>query len=158
MLSGNVDSLISFLRQPVTIIAELVPLEKFYQTRCLGMFIFLFIFLRQPVTILGELVPHERFSQTSGLNIYLKIYLYTVGFQEEREWLTAPEVDPFMVSLDFRLVFPCMEFSVNGEYNIKILAKNFSPLSLLHCYCQVASIFTFISDYSVKLLLLKCLR
>ena len=28
----------------------------------------------------------------------------------------------------------------------------------LHCYRQVASIFTFISDYSVKLLLLKRLR
>ena len=48
-------------------------------------------------------------------------------------------------------------FLVNWDYNIKVLATNFSPLFLFHCYSQVASIFTFISDYSVKLLLLKCL-
>ena len=51
-----------------------------------------------------------------------------------------------------------MEFSVIGKYNIKKLARNFSPLFNLHCYSQVASIFTFISDFSVKLQLLKCLR
>ena len=51
-----------------------------------------------------------------------------------------------------------MEFSVNKEYNIKILATNSSPLFHLHCYRRVASIFTFISDYFVKLFLLKCLR
>ena len=50
-----------------------------------------------------------------------------------------------------------MELSVNGAYNIKILATNISPLFPLHCYSQVASIFTFNSDYSVKLLFLKCL-
>ena len=52
-----------------------------------------------------------------------------------------------------------MEFSVNGEYNIKKkLATNFSPFFLFHCYCQVASIFTFITDFFVKLLIFKCLR
>ena len=40
----------------------------------------------------------------------------------------------------------------------KILAAKFSPLFHLHCYRQLASILTFISDYFVKLLLLKCLR
>ena len=51
-----------------------------------------------------------------------------------------------------------METSEDGKKFAKILALNFSPLFHLHCYRQVASIFTFISDYFVKLLLLKCLR
>ena len=51
-----------------------------------------------------------------------------------------------------------MEFPVSGEKYEKILATNFPPLFHLHCYRQVASIFTFFSDYFVKLLLLKCLR
>ena len=50
-----------------------------------------------------------------------------------------------------------MEISVDGKKFAKILATNFSPFFHLHCYRQVASIFTFISDYFVKLLLLKCL-
>ena len=77
--------LISFLREPVTMLGELVPLEEFYRRRCLGMLILLITFLRQPVSIWGDLVPHERFSQTSGLSIQLKFYLYTVGFQDEKE-------------------------------------------------------------------------
>ena len=40
---------------------------------------------------------------------------------------------------------------------MNIIGANFSPLFQLLCYSQVASIFTFISDYFVKLLLLKCL-
>ena len=55
------------------------------------------------------------------------------------------------------VVFPFMEFSVIEEYNVKKLATNFSPVFLLHCYTQVASFFTFISHYSVKLLFLKWL-
>ena len=51
-----------------------------------------------------------------------------------------------------------MEFFVNGENNIKILATKFSPLFLLHCFSQVVSIFTFISDLFVRLLILECLR
>ena len=51
-----------------------------------------------------------------------------------------------------------MEVSVDGKKRLKILATNLSPLIHLHCYRQVASNFTFISDYFVKLLLLKCLR
>ena len=51
-----------------------------------------------------------------------------------------------------------MEFYVNVKKYAKILATNFSPLFHLHCYRQVASIFTFFfSDYFVKLLLMKCL-
>ena len=45
-----------------------------------------------------------------------------------------------------------------GEKYAKIFATNFLPLFHLHCYGQVASIFLFISDYSVKLLLLKSFR
>ena len=45
-----------------------------------------------------------------------------------------------------------------GKSNIKLIATNFLPIIHLHCYSQVASIFTFISDDSVKLLLSKCLR
>ena len=51
-----------------------------------------------------------------------------------------------------------MELSVIGKNNLKILAKTFSPFFHLHCCRQVASIFTFFADCSVKLLKLKCLR
>ena len=51
-----------------------------------------------------------------------------------------------------------MEISVEGKKIAKKLTKNFLLLFHLHCYRQVASIFTFISDYFVKLLLLKCHR
>ena len=47
------------------------------------------------------------------------------------------------------------EFSVYGKCYAKILAKKFSPLFHLHCHRQVASIFTFILDLSVKLSLFK---
>ena len=40
----------------------------------------------------------------------------------------------------------------------KFLLQFFSPIFHLHCFRQVASIFTFISDFSIKLLFLKCLR
>ena len=65
--------LIGFLRQFVTILGELVPLEQFNQTRCPGMLIFLITFLRQPVTIIGEPVQHERFSQTSVIIASIKV-------------------------------------------------------------------------------------
>ena len=51
-----------------------------------------------------------------------------------------------------------MEFSVYGKKYAKTLATNFPPLFHLHCYRQVASIVAFISDYSVKFAVLKCLR
>ena len=51
-----------------------------------------------------------------------------------------------------------MEFSVYGKKYAKKPATNFSSLFNLHCYHQVASIFTLISDYFVNLLLLKCLH
>ena len=54
------------------------------------------------------------------------------------------------------LLFPFMELS--GKVYLKIHARNVSLLFHLYCYSQVASIFTFISNYSVKLSLLKCLR
>ena len=63
------DEQIKYLREVVSISSEIVPLEQFYQTSCLGLLIFLITFLRQPVTKLGELVPHERFSLTGSLNI-----------------------------------------------------------------------------------------
>ena len=51
-----------------------------------------------------------------------------------------------------------MEISVDGKKIAEKVATNFLPLFLLHCYREVSSIFTFISDYFVKLLILKCLR
>ena len=64
-----------------------------------------------------------------------------------------------MVSLAFYgWFFPFMEFSVYGKKYAKILATINSPLVHLRCYRQVFSIFTLISDYFVKLLLLKCLH
>ena len=56
------------------------------------------------------------------------------------------------------VVLSFIEFSVYGENYLKILDAKFSPLLHLHYYYQVASIFMFISDSSVKLLLLKRLR
>ena len=50
-----------------------------------------------------------------------------------------------------------MDFSVFGNEYAKLLATNFSPLFHLHCYRQVASFFTFISDNSVKSLIMKSL-
>ena len=50
----------------------------FYQTRCLGMVIFLKSFLWQPVTILGELFPYGKLSQTSGIIRLIKLfYVYS---------------------------------------------------------------------------------
>ena len=59
----------------------------------------------------------------------------------------------------FFLVAP----SFHGVFHIwekiaKTPAINFLPLFHLHCYRQVTSIVTFILDYFVKMLLLKCLR
>ena len=63
-------------------------------------------------------------------------------------WLVFPfKVGlPFMVGLYFYGSF--WNFLVNGEYKIEKLTANFSLLFLLHCYNQVAKIFTFTSDYS----------
>ena len=52
-----------------------------------------------------------------------------------------------MVGLSFYGIF--WKILVIGEWNIKTLGANFSPLFLWHCYNQVAKIVTFISDYSV---------
>ena len=51
-----------------------------------------------------------------------------------------------------------MEFSVDGKKIAQTLATIFPPLFHLQSYRQIASIFTFSSEYFVKLLLLKCLR
>ena len=42
------------------------------------------------------------------------------------------------------LLWNFLEYRVIGEYNIKILATNFSPLFLLHCDNQGAKIVTLI--------------
>ena len=62
-------------------------------------------------------------------------------------WLVLP----FIVALYF------MDSSVFGNGDAKLLVTSFSPLFDLHCYRQVASVITFLSDYSVKLLILKSL-
>ena len=51
-----------------------------------------------------------------------------------------------------------MKFSVNAKNKLIILATNVLPLFHLPCCRQIASISTFISDYFVKPLILKCLR
>ena len=43
-----------------------------------------------------------------------------------------------------------MVFDVIGKDNLNILDPNFSPFFHLHCYSQVASFFTFISDQSAQ--------
>ena len=91
----------NFIKQAVTLSKELVPLEYFYQTRCLGVFILLIGALRKPVTILGELVPHETFSQTSRIIPSINFFKYRYRFQDEREILTAFAVFRFMISLAF---------------------------------------------------------
>ena len=48
-----------FHRRLVALSGEIVPLDEFSQTRCLGMFLHLTTFIRQSVTIKGELVPLE---------------------------------------------------------------------------------------------------
>ena len=59
---------------------------------------------------------------------------------------------PFIVALSFYGIFRIW------EKICKILATNFSPLFHLRCYREVGLIFTFTSDYTVKLLKLKRLR
>ena len=63
------------------------------------------------------------------------------------------EVLPFMVGLSIYGIF--YNFLAIGEYNIKILAKNFLPLFLLRCYNQVAKIVTL--NFRLFCLLQKCL-
>ena len=58
----------------------------------------------------------------------------------------------FMVALSLYRIFR------TGKKYAKLLATNFSSLFHLHCYRQVSSIFTIVSDYFVNFLLLKCLR
>ena len=48
-----------------------------------------------------------------------------------------------------------MELSVYGKKYAKIRATIFSPLFQLHCYRQVVSIFTFLSDYFVKITIIE---
>ena len=62
-------------------------------------------------------------------------------------WLVLP----FIVGLSFYGI------SRKWKDQVKILATSFSLLFPLHCYRQVASIFTFISGYYDTLLLLKSL-
>ena len=55
------------------------------------------------------------------------------------------------------LVLPFMVFPYMVILYWVALAWFFSPWILSHCYCQVDKIFTLISDYSSKLMILKCL-
>ena len=60
------------------------------------------------------------FSQRSGLNIKLKIYLFTVGFQDEREMLTANAVFPFKINFAF---FECSLLLCKFPYMGKNMKK-----------------------------------
>ena len=133
----------NFSRQPVTSSGDFALLECFSQTRCLVMLIPLIKFPRQSVTIKGEFVPLEFLSQTSTFIHITSFWMYIVGFQNERKWLTAP----LMVGLSF--YGHCISDKVmSNTYYI------FSPLFLFHCSSQVATNFTFTSDTSLTLL--KC--
>ena len=73
--------------------------------------------------------------------------MYTLAFFAKRNLLAAT----FVVGLSFQgLSIHCIMYWV-------ILATDFSPIILLHCYSQVATVCRFISDYCVKVLLLICL-
>ena len=62
------------------------------------MLVHLINFLRQSVTIEVKLVPIEVFTQTSCLIPSSNFHLIAVGFQDEKVWLTALVVFPFIVS------------------------------------------------------------
>ena len=77
-----------------------------------------------------------------------------------KKWLTVLAVFIFKVSLG---VYGCSFLLSNFPYMGKIIWEHVLQIFrhyfiLCHCYRQVASTFTFVSDYSVKLPLLKCLR
>ena len=110
------------------------------------MLILLIKFPRQSVTIKGELLPLELLSQTSTFSHITSFWMYIVGFQNKRKWLTAP----LMVGLSF--YGHCISDKVMSN-----TCYIFSPLFLFHCSSQVATNLTFTSDTSLMLLLLKCL-
>ena len=103
-------------------------------------------FPRQSVIIKGEFVPLELLSQRSSFIHITGFWMYIVGFWNERNWLTAP----LMVSLSF--YGHCISDKVMSN-----TCYIFSPLFLFHCSSQVATNFTFTSETSFMLLLLKLL-
>ena len=78
------------------------------------------------------------------------IYLWPVFKMKENDWQLLQYFFHFMASLAF---YGCSLLLwillVYGKKYAEILATNFWSLFRLHCYSQVASIFTFISDQSV---------
>ena len=64
----------------------------------------------------------DRFSQTSGIIHLFKNFIFTVGFQDEKEWLTATAVFLFMLSLVF---FGCSSLLWSYLYMVEIVPKHF---------------------------------
>ena len=110
---GKFFHLSNFIRRPVVLPGEFVPLDWFSQTRCLRELIHSIDFLRQTVTILGELVPHETFSQTSGLNPLNRVFfsIQSVSKMKENDWQRLQYLFFWLTFL-----FMVVKISVYGQY------------------------------------------
>ena len=152
---------IKLLGAAVSLPGKVVPLEHFSQTSC--------IFMRGKsstwVISSDNLSPYQvnlfhlkSFHRQAVSSLWL-FFFETVSFQDGRQWLTALAVFLFLISLAFYgWFFLFLEFCSNEKKILVKLDTNFSPFFHLRCYSQVDSIVTFISDYSVTLLLSKFLR
>ena len=103
-------------------------------------------FFRQTVSIKGELVPLELFSQTSTFIVIASCYMKS-PFLKWKKMIDSSSHGWFFLFWTFLIWY-------------KVLSNTcyiFSPLFLFHCFSQVATNFTFISETFFILLLLKCL-
>ena len=167
---------INFLRRAVSISGEIFSFEFFHQTSCrlIGGICSTWVVCSH--TLSGIVNPLEKNSETTCHHIrwtcstykiftdkryhpFIRkfIVIVTAFKMKEKDWQLMRYfflwlVLPFIVALAFYGNFR------RREKFAKIFAANFWPLFHLHCYRQFASIFTFISDYFVKLLLFKCFR
>ena len=141
LYQGNFFPLEYFL---LDVFEEFVPFHWFSQTRYLGMSIHLINFLRQAVNIKGQFVPLELFAQKSCF-FYLSFYLYL--YTGRWRWTNLIGRSSYGWSFLFGSIH--IWYIVLSKAGYILWSK-----SLLHCYGQVATVFTFSSDNSVKLLIL----
>ena len=111
--------------------------------------------MRYSVTLLGEFVLLARFSQTSCLIPSIKILFERSRFSRWKSMIYSfCRISFHSLSCHLWLLLPLLELFVYAKNYWVTKTTHFLPLGLLHCYSQIASIFTFDSDSSVKLLLL----
>ena len=111
--------------------------------------------MRYSVTLLGEFVLLARFSQTSCLIPSIKILFERSRFSRWKSMIYSfCRISFHSLSCHLWLLLPLLELFVYAKNYWVTKTTHFLPLGLLHCYSQIASIFTFYSDSSVKLLLL----